>query len=92
MKKNICSSWLAVCSALLLGGCVAVWGGATNIVHADSNGIKIQYDSGLTSSARTTAMAREHCKKYGKIAEPLNAEMPSVLIGIIEETYSCVSP
>jgi hypothetical protein len=75
-----------------LGGCVAVWGGAHKIVSADSNGMRIRYDSGLTSSARTSAIAREHCKKFGKIAEPVDAEMPGALFGIIEETYVCKLP
>lgn len=78
--------------ALFLGGCVAVWGGAHKIVSADSNGMRIRYDSGLTSSARTSAIAREHCKKFGKIAEPVDAEMPGALFGIIEETYVCKLP
>lgn len=75
-----------------LSGCVAVWGGAHKIVSADSNGMRIRYDSGLTSSARTSAIAREHCKKFGKIAEPVDAEMPGALFGIIEETYECKVP
>lgn len=78
--------------AFALGGCVAVWGEAHKIVSADSNGMRIRYDSSLTSSARTSAIAREHCKKFGKIAEPVDAEMPGALFGIIEETYECKVP
>ena len=75
---------------LSLAGCVAVWGAAHQVVSADSNGIKIRYDPGSTSSARTAALAREHCKKFGKIAEPTDAVIPAFLLGIIEDSYACV--
>ena len=77
---------------LTLSGCVAVWGAAHKVVSADSNGIKIQYDPFSTSSVRATVLARDHCKTYGKVAEPVSAEMPGMLLGIIEETYRCVTP
>lgn len=83
---------LLLASALFLTGCVTVWGEAHKVISEDANGIKIQYDSGLTSSARTSAIARNHCKKFGKVAEPMSAEMPGLLLGIIEETYACVTP
>ena len=76
--------------SLSLSGCVAVWGEAHKITSSDSNGIKIQYDKALTSSARTAAIAREHCKKFNKVAEPVGSEMPGLLFGIIEDSYSCV--
>ena len=79
-------------SALCLTGCVAIWGEAHKVVSEDASGIKIQYDRGLTSSARTTAIARNHCKKFGKVAESVSAEMPGLLLGIIEEEYACVTP
>ena len=72
-----------------LVGCVAVWGAAHKVVSADSNGIKIQFDPGSTSSTRTAAIAREHCKSFGKVAEPNNATMP--YLGIIEDSYTCVT-
>lgn len=76
--------------SLNLTGCVAVWGEAHKIISSDSNGIKIQYDKTLASSARTAAIAREHCKKFSKVAEPVGSEMPGMLFGIIEDSYSCV--
>lgn len=75
-----------------LTSCVAVWGEAHKVVESDTNGIKIQYDSALTSTARASFLAKEHCQKYGKIAEPINAKMPGLLFGIIEESYLCVPP
>jgi hypothetical protein len=53
--------------------------------------IIIQYDTTMTSSTRTAAIAIEHCKQFGRSAEPVDAAMPVVLLGIIEEKpYSCV--
>lgn len=95
MKKfNECDSGtftsLLLFAPVLLTGCVAVWGEAHKVVSADSNGIKIQYDTALTSSARTAMLARVHCKKFGKTSEPVEAEMPGLLIGIMEESYECI--
>ncbi|MES3022479.1 MAG: hypothetical protein V4857_12945 [Pseudomonadota bacterium] len=86
------STLFILASALYVSGCVTVWGEAHKVKSEDENGIKIQYDSSLTSSARTSAMARNHCKKFGKTAEPMSAKMPGLLLGIIEETYACVTP
>lgn len=76
--------------SLILTGCVAIWGEAHKITSSDSNGIKIQYDKAFASSARTAAIAREHCKKFNKVAEPVGSEMPGLLLGIVEDSYSCV--
>ena len=70
-------------------GCVAVWGEAHKITSSDSNGIRIQFDKAYASSARTAAIAREHCKKFNKVAEPVGSEMPGLLFGIIEDSYNC---
>lgn len=74
----------------LLSGCVAVWGGSYKITSADESGMTVQYDKALASSAKMAALARAHCKQFGKIAEPDDARMPGALLGIIEERYSCV--
>jgi len=76
----------------LFCGCVAIWGGAHNVVHSDESSITIQYDNMATSSVRAGILARQHCNKYGKEAEPVSAEMPGLLIGIIEEKYICIAP
>jgi hypothetical protein len=81
----------AITALLALCGCVAVWGEAHKVMEANSEGIRIQYDKAMTSSVRTTAIAREHCKKYGKVAEPLDSRMPGMLFGIIEESFSCIT-
>jgi len=77
-------------AVLPLSGCVAIWGAAHKVVSADENSINIQYDKTLTSSARASALAREHCKKFGKLSEPIEAKMPGILFGIIEESYACI--
>ena len=85
-----CFTALFLLSTVLLVGCVAVWGAAHKVVSSDSSGIKIQFDpSSTTSSTRTAAIAREHCKTFGKTAEPSNATMP--YLGIIEDSYACVA-
>lgn len=81
---------ILILPVLLLSGCVAAWGGAHNIVHSDQNSITIQYDSMVTSSVRASILARQHCNKTGKVAEPVSAEMPGLLLGIIEEKYNCI--
>jgi len=75
-----------------LSGCAAVWGGAHSVVEQNPNGIAIQYDPAFTSTIRAQVLAKEHCKQFGKIPEPLSAEMPGILLGIVEERYACVSP
>jgi hypothetical protein len=75
---------------LVLQGCVAVWGQAHNVTQADETGFTVQYDKALTSTARTSKLAKEHCEKYGLVAEPVDAKMPGLLLGIIEERYNCV--
>ena len=35
-------------------------------------------------------MAITHCNNFDKTAEVINAKMPGLLLGIIEEKYACV--
>lgn len=92
LPHNIRYALISLTFIVALTGCVAVWGEAHKVIEADSNGIKIQYDGALTSTARASFLAKEHCQKYGKIAEPIDAKMPGLLFGIIEESYLCVPP
>ncbi|MFW8602508.1 hypothetical protein ACOHYD_13650, partial [Desulfobacterota bacterium M19] len=95
MLKEILNgvSMALLCAACLASaGCAVVWGAAHKVVREDENSISIQYDPMLTSTVRAMILAKEHCKKYGKIAEPVKSEMPGALLGIIEETYECVEP
>lgn len=75
---------------LTVSGCVAVWQGAHKVKFADENTFVIQYDSALTSSVRTARLATEHCAKYDRKAVAVDAGMPGIMLGIIEETYDCV--
>ena len=74
----------------LIAGCVAVWGGSYNIKEENEAGITIQYDTALNSSAMMQRMAKTHCEKFNKKAEVVNAKMPGLMLGIIEEKYACV--
>ena len=87
LKPTIIISGLCVAG---LSGCVAVWGSAHKVKFADENTFVVQYDTSLTSSVRTQALATEHCAKYGRIPKAVDAKMPGVLFGIVEETYDCV--
>lgn len=87
LKPTIIISGLCVAS---LSGCVAAWGSAHKVKFADENTFVVQYDTALTSSVRTQALATEHCAKYGRIPKAVDAKMPGVLFGIVEETYDCV--
>ena len=82
-------AFLALCT-LSLSGCVAAWGGAHKVKFADENTFVVQYDTALTSSVRTEALANKHCEQYGRVAKPVDAKMPGILLGIVEETYDCV--
>lgn len=76
--------------ALSQSGCAAAWGDSKKITKADAEGIEIQYDSALFSSAGAQIIARNHCAQFDKKAEATNVEMPGLLIGIISETYRCI--
>lgn len=83
---------LVVCflMAATLTGCVAVWGSSYKIKEENESGITFQYDTALNSSAMMQKMASMHCEKYGKKADVIDAKMPGLLLGIIEEKYACV--
>lgn len=86
MKKYLLLSF----TLLAFSGCVAAWNGAHKVKFADENTFVIQYDKALTSSVRTARLASEHCAKYDREAVAVDAGMPGMLLGIIEETYDCV--
>lgn len=73
-----------------ISGCVALWGKSYNEAKSDANGISLQYDHSLSSTSEMTAIANQHCQKYGKTAKLDSSKMPGVMVGIIEESYSCV--
>lgn len=79
-----------LCSALILSGCVATWGDSKKIVRADEAGIVIHYDNAMFSSGGAKMLADQHCAKFGKKAEIVDAQMPGLLVGIIAEEYRCV--
>ena len=72
-----------------LSACAATWGAAHKVKFADENTFVIQYDTALTSTTRATRLATEHCAKHNRKAVPVDAGMPGILFGIIEETYDC---
>ena len=72
-----------------LSACAAKWGATHKIKFADENKFVVQYDRALTSSVRTARLADEHCAKYSKTAVPVEAKMPGLLFGIIQETFDC---
>ena len=86
MKKYI----LLTAGMLATSGCVATWGAAHKVKFADENTFVVQYDTALTSSVRTARLATEHCAKYDRKAVAVDAGMPGILLGIIEETYDCI--
>jgi hypothetical protein len=83
---------LVVCFSMVatIAGCVAVWGSSYKIIEKNDSGITFQYDTALNSSAMMQKMASIHCEKFDKKAEVLDAKMPGLLLGIIEEKYACV--
>jgi hypothetical protein len=81
---------IVILSSIVLSGCAAGWGAAHDVKFADENKFVIQYDRALTSSVRTQALAAEHCAKYNRVPKAVDAKMPGILLGIIEETYDCV--
>ena len=73
-----------------INGCVAVWGDSYKVKEKNENEIIFQYDSGINSSGMMQKMASEHCQRFGKEAEIVDAGMPGILLGIIEEKYACI--
>ena len=61
-----------------------------SLKEQSKEGITIQYETALTSSAMIQKMAITHCNNFDKTAEVINAKMPGLLLGIIEEKYACV--
>lgn len=86
MQKNL----LLTVGMLAISGCVAAWGSAHKVKFADENTFVIQYDTALTSSVRTARLATEHCAKYDRKPVAVDAGMPGIMLGIIEETYDCI--
>lgn len=82
---------IALALALTCSGCVAVWGQSYKITVQDSNNITIRYDTALTSSPSIQKIAKTHCNQFNKSIEILYSKMPGFLLGIIEESYSCVT-
>jgi hypothetical protein len=42
-----------------------------------------------SGAGRTARLADEHCEKYAKTAVPVEAKMPGLLFGIIQEIFDC---
>jgi len=72
-----------------LPGCVAVWGGAHNVVRQDENGITFEYDPMFTSSARMQALPAQHCERFVKAAQPVSAGVENLTLSMVE-MYRCV--
>jgi len=89
-SKTILPYALLALTVAAQSGCVAAWGDSKKVVRADEQGIEIQYDSALFSSAGAQLIAKRHCAQYGKTPNAVNVEMPGLLLGIISETYDCV--
>lgn len=61
---RISRATVTVCTAALLSGCVAVWGGSYKIDSSDSKRVTIDYDTGLTNAAKLRSVAVKECQKY----------------------------
>ena len=85
--SNTAMLFVACCT---MSGCVAAWGDSKKVTRANEAGIAIQYDNAMFSSAGAKMIADKHCAEFGKIAEIEDVQIPGVLLGIIQETYSCV--
>lgn len=58
---------IALC-ALMLSGCVAVWGNSYNVAMANSRSVVIEYDPLFVNMTSVMNAAQTECSKFGKDA------------------------
>lgn len=72
-------------------GCAAVWGSSYQVVHANSEGILIQYDPVLVSPGTVADVAQEEATKYQRVIVPGNHEL-SHYPGIHQRYFKFIKP
>ena len=94
MRTILLAAGRMVSACALLGGCVAVWGGAYHVEADDTSGSAIRFDHVLVSERAIVMHANESCSRYQKVAAVEQERFGVVLPGgsIDEISYSCRAP
>lgn len=75
-------------TAVSLSGCVAVWGGAYNIVSETPDSVTIKYDKTFTNLAAVEQVADGSCRAVGRRA--VKRDETTNLYRITTVHFSCV--
>ncbi len=75
--------------AVVLGGCVAVWGQSYSIDSANADAVTVKYDTNFTTADHIRTLADQSCRRYGKTARL--RERNRSIWQIVTVTYDCVA-
>jgi hypothetical protein len=78
---------VAISGAVLLSGCVAVWGESYNVALANSRSVVIEYDPAVINVPSMLNAAQAECNKFGKDAVLDGTSRGN--LGILVNTYRC---
>lgn len=73
--------------AVLMSGCVAVWGGPYKIEEQSPQAMTVHYDTTFIDPADIDNLARDHCRQYAKEAV-LQSDSKSRW-GLSTATFAC---
>ncbi len=74
--------------AIVLTGCVAVWGSGYNIEAANSASVTIKYDRHFSSRGDVEAAANANCSQFGK--HPVSRGELTSAWGLTTVTFDCI--
>ena len=80
---------MVVAFPMVLGGCVAVWGGSYQVKSQTPDNIVIDYDTNFIDDAGVMEIANAHCLTEGKGAVLQTVEKSW---GLANATYLCEKP
>lgn len=76
---------------VVLQSCVAVWGKGYQVIHANSEGMLIQYDPVISSPKSIAKIAQAEADKYGRVIVPGQHEKAHYS-GIDQRYFKFVKP
>lgn len=86
---------ITVMASVLLSGCAGApvgWGGTDEVVYADKDAIKIQWDNTTTSEEKVRNKAIAHCANTSRGIQLADATSDTRTFGLIRSrTWKCVN-
>ena len=73
--------------AMLLTGCVAVWGAPYKVEAQSADAMTVHYDTHFIDRSDIQTIARDHCNRYGKDAA-IQSDNTSAW-GLSTATFAC---